>query len=106
MIPLAILGSVLIGIILLVFINRKPNEMPYIVVVNCNDREAEAEVKRYIDTNVSKSIIKNKTVSKDGIELNIEVRLKNDNTDFINNVVELENVNHAVLVSYNGEFMN
>lgn len=45
MIPLAILGSVLIGIILLVFVNRKPNEMPYIIVVNCSDREAEAEVK-------------------------------------------------------------
>lgn len=106
MIPLAILGSVLIGIILLVFVNRKPNEMPYIIVVNCSDREAEAEVKKFIDTSVTKSIIKNKTVSREGIELNIEVRLKNDNTDFINQVVELKNVNHAVLVSYNGEFMN
>ena len=106
MIPLAILGSVLIGIILLVFVNRKPNEMPYIIVVNCSDREAEAEVKKQIAASVTKSIIKNKTVSKEGIELNIEVRLKNDDTDFINNVVELKNVNHAVLVSYNGEFMN
>jgi hypothetical protein len=106
MIPLAILGSVLIGIILLVFVNRKPNEMPYIIVVNCSDREAEAEVKKFIDASVTKSIIKNKTVSREGIELNIEVRLKNDNTDFINQVVELKNVNHAVLVSYNGEFMN
>ncbi len=106
MIPLAILGSVLIGIILLVFVNRKPNEMPYIIVVNCSDREAEADVKKFIDASVTKSIIKNKTVSREGIELNIEVRLKNDNTDFINQVVELKNVNHAVLVSYNGEFMN
>ncbi|MBU4438478.1 MAG: DUF4956 domain-containing protein [Acetobacterium sp.] len=106
MIPLAIIGSVLIGIILLVFVNRKPTDMPYIIVVNCNNRDAEAKVKSFIDENVSKSVIKNKTVSKDGIELNIEVRLKNDNTDFINNVVELDDVNHAVLVSYNGEFVN
>lgn len=106
MIPLAIIGSVLIGVILLVFVNRKPTDMPYIIVVNCNNRDAEAKVKSFIDENVSKSVIKNKTVSKDGIELNIEVRLKNDNTDFINNVVELDDVNHAVLVSYNGEFVN
>lgn len=106
MIPLAIIGSVLIGIILLVFVNRKPTDMPYIIVVNCNNRDAEAKVKSFIDENVTKSVIKNKTVSKDGIELNIEVRLKNDNTDFINNVVELDDVNHAVLVSYNGEFVN
>ncbi|MBI4858539.1 MAG: DUF4956 domain-containing protein [Acetobacterium woodii] len=106
MIPLAIIGSVLIGIILLVFVNRKPTDMPYIIVVNCNNRDAEAKVKSFIDEYVTKSIIKNKTVSKDGIELNIEVRLKNDNTDFINSVVELDDVNHAVLVSYNGEFVN
>lgn len=106
MIPLAILGSLMIGIILLVFINRKPNELPYIAVVNCTNRAAEAAVKKYISENVTKSIIKNKTVSKDGIELNIEVRLKNEDTDFINNVVEMNDVNHAVLVSYNGEFMN
>jgi hypothetical protein len=106
MIPLAILGSVFIGIILLVFVNRKPTDMPYIIVVNCNNRDAEAKVKNFIDEHVNKSIIKNKTVSKDGVELNIEVRLKNDNTDFINNIVEMEDVNHAVLVSYNGEFVN
>lgn len=106
MIPLAIFGSVMIGVILLVFVNRKPNEMLFIVVVNCNNREAEVEAKKYIEDNVKKSIIKNKTVSREGIELNIEVRLKNDNTDFINHVIELKDVNHAVLVSYNGEFMN
>jgi uncharacterized membrane protein YhiD involved in acid resistance len=106
MIPLAIFGSVLIGVILLVFVNKKPTDLPYIIVVNCNSREAEANVKSFIDSHVAKSIIKNKTVSKDSIELNIEVRLKGDNTDFINSVVDLEDVNHAVLVSYNGEFMN
>lgn len=106
MIPLAVFGSVMIGVILLIFVNKKTTDMPYIIVVNCNNREAESKVKSFIDENVKKSIIKNKTVSKDGIELNIEVRLKNDNTDFINNVVDLEDVNHAVLVSYNGEFMN
>ncbi|MBC3795612.1 DUF4956 domain-containing protein [Acetobacterium tundrae] len=106
MIPLAVFGSVMIGLILLIFVNKKPTDMPYIIVVNCNNREAEAKVKSFIDANVTKSIIKNKTVSKEGIELNIEVRLKDDNTDFINNVVDLEDVNHAVLVSYNGEFMN
>jgi uncharacterized membrane protein YhiD involved in acid resistance len=106
MIPLAVFGSVMIGMILLIFVNRKPNDLPYIVVVNCLDKEAEDEVKTYIRSAVSKNIIKNKTVSKEGIELNIEVRLKNEETDFINDIANMKNVNHAVLVSYNGEFMN
>ena len=39
------------------------------------------------------------------VELNLEVRLKDDNTDFINTLSEMNGVNSAVLVSYNGEYM-
>lgn len=35
MIPLAVLGSVIIGIILLIFVNRKNVENAYILVLNC-----------------------------------------------------------------------
>ncbi|WKY44022.1 DUF4956 domain-containing protein [Eubacteriaceae bacterium ES2] len=106
LIPLAVFGSVMIGIILIIFVNKKPTDEPYMVVVNCSNREAEENASKFIGQQVSRSIVKNKTVSKDNIELNIEVRLKNNNTDFINDLVELPDVNHAVLVSYNGEFMS
>ncbi|MDD6799969.1 MAG: hypothetical protein PUE85_06110 [Firmicutes bacterium] len=39
------------------------------------------------------------------VELNIEVRLKDDNTDFVNTLSEISGVGSAVLVSYNGEYM-
>lgn len=39
------------------------------------------------------------------IELNMEIRLKNDNTDFVNALSAMNGVNCAVLVSYNGEYM-
>ena len=39
------------------------------------------------------------------VELNIEIRLKNDNTDFVNALADMNGVNSAVLVSYNGEYM-
>ena len=53
-----------------------------------------------------RTIIRSKTVEKDEIEVNIEIRLKDDNTDFINELAEKEGVRSAVLVSYNGEYMN
>ena len=37
MIPLAVLGSGVIGVILLVFVNRKPQRNPYIMVLSCVD---------------------------------------------------------------------
>ena len=39
------------------------------------------------------------------IELNIEIRMKGNNTDFINVLSNMQGVNSAVLVSYNGEYM-
>ena len=48
---------------------------------------------------------KSKTATKGLIELNLEIRLKDDNTDFINTLSEMNGVNSAVLVSYNGEYM-
>ena len=39
MIPLAVFGSILIGIILLVFVNKKEKTNPYILVVSCRDSD-------------------------------------------------------------------
>jgi len=35
----------------------------------------------------------------------MEIRLKDDNTDFVNELSELPGVQRAVLVSFNGEYM-
>ena len=39
------------------------------------------------------------------MELNLEVRMKDENTDFINDLSEMQGVASAVLVSYNGDYM-
>ena len=40
-----------------------------------------------------------------GIELNLEVRLKSESTDFINALSDMKGVSSAVLVSYNGDYL-
>ncbi len=105
LIPLAVVGSIIIGAILLVFVNRKPHLNPYIVVLTCTDSESEKAAMDYLKTKVKKCVVKSKTVTKDQIELNLEIRLKEDNTDFVNELSSMEKVNSAVLVSYNGEYL-
>ena len=105
MIPLAVFGSVMIGVILLIFVNRKTVTSPYIMVITCDTREHEADILRYLESQTEKMCIKSKTVQKGSIELNLEVRLKNDNTEFVNTIADMPGVSHAVLVSYNGEYM-
>lgn len=75
------------------------------VVVSCVDYEDEMAIRDFLAKQVQKSVIKSKTAQKHSIELNIEVRMKDENKDFINILSEMKGVNSAVLVSYNGDYM-
>ena len=105
MIPLAVTGSVIIGIILLVFVNRKSHKNPYIAVIRCDGHESESKAKAYLDKHTERCTVKSKTAQKGFVELNVEIRLKDDNTDFVNEIADIEGVQSAVLVSYNGDYM-
>lgn len=104
MILLAVFGSVVIGVILLVFVNRKSHDSPYILVVNCDDQDTEKKIGQSIKEAVQKSVIKSKTVTEGAIELNYEIRLKSEDTDFVNALLKQNGVSSAVLVSYNGDY--
>ena len=105
MIPLAVIGSVVIGVILLVFVNRKSHSNPYIVVLQCDGRESETAAKEYLEKMTLRCAVKSKTAQRGLVELNLEIRLRDDNTDFINTLSEMSGVSSAVLVSYNGDYM-
>ena len=104
MIPLAVIGSVVIGLILLFFVNRKPHKNPYIVVLSCKDHAAEQAAMQYLNAQTERCVVKSKSARSGLVELNLEVRLKDDNTDFVNELSAMPDVNSAVLVSYNGEY--
>lgn len=105
MIPLAIIGSALIGVILLLFANRKIRKQPYILVVSCKDEAAEQRITEILAKAVEYYTVKSKTVNAAGIEFTAELRTKDAETAFVNRITELEGVGNATLVSYNGEYM-
>lgn len=105
MIPLAVGGSVIIGVVILVFANRKSSDNPYIIVLRCMDQESEMRATKFLESNVRRAVIKSKSVEKGSIELNYDVRLSEENTSFINSLSEMEGVQSAVLVSYNGDYL-
>lgn len=105
MLPLAVFGSLFIGIVLLVFVNRKPHLNPYIVVIGCEGHESERQALEFLKGRVRRCVVKSKTAQKGMVELNLEIRMKEDNTDFINELAAMDGINSAVLVSYSGEYM-
>lgn len=105
LIPLALFGSLLLGLILFLFSSRKTRETPYILVLSCDDDAAEKRAMDTVATHVKRYAVKSKSVSAAaGIETTTEVRVPNDATAFVNEVAALPGVRSAVLVSYNGEY--
>lgn len=106
LIPLAVFGSVVIGITLLLFANRRSSETPYIIVVTCRNADAEKQAEAMLAASAKKLSLKSKSVRAGQIELNYELRLKGDETGFVSGLSELPGVESAVLVSYNGDYLS
>ena len=105
MIPLAVIGSTIIGVILLLFANRKIHNKPYILVLSCVSEAAEQAALDLLSQCAAHYIVKSKTVTAGGIELTAELRTKDASTAFVNQISEITGVDSATLVSYNGEYM-
>lgn len=106
LIPLALIGSAFIGVVLVLFVNHKGHETPYILVLRCRDEAAENAARTLLDGQVKRSLVKSKSASAEGVELNVEIRLKDESTAFVSDLAALDGVRSAVLVSYSGEYMN
>ena len=106
MIPLAVVGSAIIGVILLVFANRKVRNDPYILVLSCADEAAGRRALQLLEQQVAHCTVKSMTVNESGVELTAEVRTKKDgSTGFVGAVAALPEVRSATLVSYNGAYL-
>lgn len=104
LLPLAVFGSLFIGVMLLIFVNRKSTDSPYIIVLSLENDKAEEDAVSMIKSKTKKALIKSKTVSKSGIELMVEVRLIDMSAKLVNELLTVNGVNNAVLVSYNGDY--
>lgn len=105
LLPLAVLGSAFVGGVLLVFSSQKDGESPYILVLHCASPEDEQMARELIAARVQRLNLKSKSVAPGQIELNYEVRLREGDAAFVNELGAMDGVAHVVLVSYNGDYM-
>lgn len=105
--PLAIIGSIAIGLMLMVFFNMSTGPKPYILLVHVRDLEEERDLYGILKEAEITYKLKSKTVDTDSIELNIEVGLKEDREGLLIGKVKDElGLERLMLVSYNGEYLN
>ncbi len=105
LLPLAIVGSIFIGITLILFVNKDSKDNPYILIINLENSQIEDTILSFIKEKCKKYVVKSKTISSNGIEFSLEIRLKDMSTEFINTISSANGVKNAILVSYNGDYM-
>lgn len=101
----AAIGSLAIGIVVVLLMRGRQNGVPYILILNVDGQEAEEKAMALVRDQVKRCRIKSKRVSKEGTEVTVDVRLKQENTDFMHTLCAMEGVVNAVLVTYSGEYM-
>ena len=102
---LAVGGSLFIGVVLLAFSKRKGPETPYILLLHCQGEQAEQLARAFVASQVKRLSLKSNAVEIGLVELNYEVRLKEGDAAFVNELERMEGVSRVTLVSYNGDYM-
>jgi uncharacterized membrane protein YhiD involved in acid resistance len=102
---ISIVGTFFIAIILLLLTKYKSSSSPYLLILNYSD-DSHADVIKYIKKEVGSYNLKAKTVVQGNVELTVEIRVKHEDTSFVNKLSAVKGVKDAVLVSYSGDYVS
>lgn len=101
MYPLALGGSLVIGLVIIWMSKRKVTEQAYLVIVRHTEEATDA---LRVEMRKLNSKLKSKTVRKGFTEITVEVMLRDDNTAFVQTISELEGVSDVSLINYTGDY--
>ena len=104
-IPLVAFGSVVIGLVIILFQNKIVVENPYLLVVKFDDESASAEIEHILTNSTKKYMLKSKTIVQDyEIEVTYEVRMKENDSQLVSSIAKVAGVSSSVMLSYDGNF--
>ncbi len=100
---LSIIGSLVITLVILFMTRKEESEHPYLLVMQIQNDANEREIIEEVKKSVEQFMFKSKTINPAYSEYTAEVRLKDENSDFINKLYDEKLINKATLVSYSGD---
>lgn len=100
-----LIAALVIGVVMVVITSIKGNNsMPYLLILHFDDR-ASQQIKGLI-RQLPKAHVKSKTVQHDGIELTVELRIRDTETDFVDKFLRVPGVFDATLVAHQGDLLS
>ena len=102
---IAVISAIVIGVVLAAMGAFKfKGTRPYILIIHY-DEAASDQIKQMIKQLPSPRL-KSKTVQRDGIELTMELRLKDNETGFVEKFLRVDGVYDAALISHQGDIVS
>lgn len=99
------IGVLVIGLLLLIVTGIKGSQAsPFLLILHYDDR-ASQQIKGMIKQ-LPRARIKSKTVQRDGIELTVELRIRESDVDFVDKFLRVQGVFDATLVAHQGDLIS
>lgn len=99
-----LISTAIIGLILFVISSIKgQGSFPYLLIIR-HDFNCAGEVTYALHKLPRNARMKSKTVTQNGVEITMELRLPGDNTTLVNDFLRINGVFDATLVSFQGDY--
>lgn len=99
------IGALVIGLMLFIITGIKTKQTaPYLLILHYDERAAQ-HIKGLLKQ-LPRARIKSKTVQRDGIELTVELRIKESDVDFVDKFMRVPGVFDATLVAHQGDMIS
>lgn len=101
---LALISSVVIGIILFVFSKISDLRKPFLLVISYQTEETDGLVFKLVESEVKRYHLKSKVFNGENYELTIEIRERTETASLVNKIGKINKVNSVALLGYDGDF--
>ena len=100
-----VIAAVFIGLcMILISVIKGRSTMPYLRILHY-DESASKQIKQMV-AQLPQGRIKSKTVQRDGIEMTVELRVRQSETGFVDKFMRVEGVYDATLIAHQGDMIS
>ena len=100
-----VVGAIFVGLLMVILTMVKGRySAPYLLILHY-DESASRQIKQMV-AQLPQGRIKSKTVQRDGIEMTVELRIRQSETGFVDKFLRVEGVYDATLIAHQGDMIS
>ena len=100
-----VVGAIFVGLLMVILTMVKGrSSAPYLLILHY-DESASRQIKQMV-AQLPQGRIKSKTVQRDGIEMTVELRIRQSETGFVDKFLRVEGVHDATLIAHQGDMIS